>query len=122
MPTIFARAALLAFATLAAPGATAPPLPATGCPAHLQAIAPRLEASGYQLSWIGGSLLRAAHVEPAGRATIEYRCGPGGLAVAVINQGLPDIPFHVLLAAGPGATLRDDLPEWLRERDKAVRD
>lgn len=74
------------------------------------------------MSWAGASLLRAAHVELSGRVTIEYRCGTEGLAVAVINQGLADIPFHVLLAAGPGATLSRDMPDWLRERDKAVRD
>lgn len=118
MRTISASLLLLA----AAPAAAELPIAAAACPAHLGAIAPRLQASGYQLRWTGGTLLRAAHLEQAGRVTIEYRCGTKGLAVAVVNQGLPDIPFHVLMAAGPGATLTHDVPAFLRERDKAVRD
>lgn len=121
MPTISARAAILGL-LLAAPAAAEMPVTASACPAHLVGLAPKLEASGYRLSWAGGSLLRAAHVEEAGRVTIEYRCGASGLAVTVINQGLPDIPFHVLLAAGPGAALSQAMPAWLREREEAVRD
>jgi hypothetical protein len=107
---------------LAAPAAAEMPVTAAACPAYLGTLAPKLEASGYQISREGGAVLRAAHVEPAGRVTIEYRCGPRGLAVAVINQGLADIPFHVLLAAGPGAALSHVTPALLREREKAVRD
>jgi hypothetical protein len=118
MRTISASLALV----LAAPAAAAMPVAAEDCPAHLGTIAPKLEASGYRVSRKGSAVLRAAHVESAGRVTIEYRCGVGGLAVAVINQGLADIPFHVLLAAGPGATLSNAVPAWLREREEAVRD
>jgi hypothetical protein len=118
MRTISASLLLLA----AAPVAAELPVTASACPAHLGVIAPKLQASGYLLSWTGGSLLRAAYVEQAGRVTIEYRCGTKGLAVAVVNRGLPDIPFHVLMAAGPGATLAHDVPAFLRDRDKAVRD
>jgi hypothetical protein len=118
MRTIFASLLLVA----AAPALAEPPVTAAACPAHLGTIAPKLQASGYQISREGAGVLRAAHVQASGRVTIEYRCGAEGLAVAVINQGLADIPFHVLLAAGPGATLSQAMPAWLRERDKAVRD
>jgi hypothetical protein len=118
MRTISASLLLLA----ATPAAADLPVSAAECPAHLGTIAPKLKTSGYQLSWTGSALLRAAHVAQAGRVTIEYRCDAKGLSVAVLNQGLPDIPFHVLLAAGPGATLREDVPALLRERQKAVRD
>jgi len=122
MPTISARVCALLLAGLAAPATAELPVGAAACPAHLRTIAPKLHASGYRLGWAGGSLLRAAHVEQAGRVTIEYRCGRGGLDVTVVNQGLPEIPFHVLLAAGPGARLSRATPAWLREREKAVSD
>lgn len=110
----------------ALPGAASAeePTPAA-CPAHLETIAPKLEQSGYVVTWEEEApaprFLRAAHVEPAGRIHIEYRCGAGGLGVSVINHGLPNIPFHILLAAGPSAKHSQAMPEWLRKRYEAVK-
>ena len=38
----------------------------------------------------------------------------------VVNHGLPTIPFHILLAAGPSAKHSQAMPEWLRQRHEAV--
>ena len=107
------------------PAAAMAEAPDAGCPAHLETIAPKLEQSGYVVSWHDEApaprFLRAAYVQPAGHIDIEYRCGSGGLDVAVVNHGLPDIPFHVLLAAGPTARHSQAMPEWLRKRYEAVR-
>ena len=123
MPTISNR--LLALAAAALPPAALAEAPSpSACPAHLETIAPKLERSGYAVSWIAEKpaprFLRAAHVEVAGRIDIEYRCGAGGLDVSVVNHGLPSIPFHVLLAAGPGARHSQAMPAWLKERHEAV--
>ena len=123
MPTISNR--LLALAAAALPSAAlAEAPPSSACPAHLKTIAPKLEQSGYAVSWITEApaprFLRAAHVEAGGRIDIEYRCGTSGLDVSVVNHGLPSIPFHVLLAAGPGARHSQAMPAWLKERHEAV--
>jgi hypothetical protein len=124
MPTISNRVLAFAIAALPAAAAGQAPIP-DACPVHLETIAPKLRQSGYAVSWEyearAPRFLRAAHVEAAGRIDIEYRCGADGLGVAVINHGLPTIPFHVLLAAGPAAKHSRAMPEWLRKRQEAVR-
>lgn len=110
-------AALQAAASAQAPDTAA-------CLSHLETIAPKLRDSGYATEWPAepsGRFLRATHVEAAGRIDIEYRCPSKGLDVSVINHGLPTIPFHVLLAAGPGAQHIQAMPEWLRKREEAIR-
>ena len=116
---------ILAAAGLPASAARAQEPLAGDCPVHLKVIEPKLRDSGYQVGWQAEAsappYLRATHVETAGWIDIEYRCGAGGLDVSVINHGLPDIPFHVLLAAGPSARHSQAMPEWLRKRYEAVR-
>ena len=130
MPTISnSLLALIAAGLTGAAPAAAAPVSAEGCSAHLATIAPKLQESGYRISWGPGLdaapaaplFLEAAHVEAAGRVLIEYRCAAAGLGVTIVNQGLPDIPFHILLAAGLSATLSNEVPEWLRSRDEAMR-
>ena len=116
---------LLILAAAAVPAAASAQAPnAADCPSHLETIAPKLKDSGFAVSWQreapAARFLRASHVEAAGRIDIEYRCGGQGLSVLVVNHGLPSIPFHVLLAAGPAAKHRQAMPEWLRERHEAV--
>ena len=116
---------LLILAAAAVPAAASAQAPnAADCPSHLERIAPKLKDSGFAVSWQreapAARFLRASHVEAAGRIDIEYRCGGQGLSVLVVNHGLPSIPFHVLLAAGPAAKHRQAMPEWLRERHEAV--
>ncbi len=121
--------ALAATGLAASASAADLPVTASACPDHLSDLAPKLRDSGYRISWGPGDpsapaaplFLEAAYVVPAGRILIEYRCGRDGLGVTLVNQGLPDIPFHVLLAAGPGATLTEHIPDWLRNRGEAVR-
>jgi len=116
LPILAAAAALPTIASAAEPDPAA-------CPTHLETIAPKLEQSGYAVSWQAEAparFLRASHVEAAGRIDIEYRCSTKGLGVLVVNHGLPSIPFHVLLAAGPSAKHSQPMPEWLRERHEAV--
>lgn len=117
---------LLTLAALASPAVAHAQEPAPAdCPKHLETIAPKLRDSGYVVTWPdeppATRFLRATYVETAGRIDIEYRCGAEGLRVSVINHGLPDIPFHILLAAGPGAKHSQAMPEWLRQRYEAVR-
>ena len=127
MPTISNKLVALAAAMLAGPASAQPVVGAGACSSHLAALAPKLQDSGYRISWGSGGapaaplFLEAAHVEPSGRVSIEYRCGADGLDVTVVNHGLPDIPFHVLLAAGPSAKLAQAMPDWLKRRDEAVR-
>jgi hypothetical protein len=124
MRTISDRLLILAAALWSAAASAEDPTPAS-CPQHLQTIEPKLRESGYEVGWQdeppAPPYLRATHVETAGRIDIEYRCGADGLDVAVINHGLPNIPFHVLLAAGPSARHSQAMPEWLRRRYEAVR-
>ena len=124
MRTISNRLLILAAAAAVPAAASAQEPNAADCPSHLETIAPKLKDSGFAVSWQReapvGRFLRASHVEAAGRIDIEYRCGGQGLSVLVVNHGLPSIPFHVLLAAGPAAKHRQTMPEWLRERHEAV--
>lgn len=123
MRTISNRLLILAAAAVPAAASAQEPN-AADCPSHLETIAPKLRDSGFAVSWQkeapAGRFLRASHVEAAGRIDIEYRCGDEGLSVLVVNHGLPSIPFHVLLAAGPAAKHSQAMPEWLRERHEAV--
>lgn len=124
MRTISNRLLIFAAAAAVPAAASAQEPNAAGCPSHIETIAPKLRDSGFAVSWQReapvGRFLRASHVEAAGRIDIEYRCGGEGLSVLVVNHGLPSIPFHVLLAAGPAAKHSQAMPEWLRERHEAV--
>jgi hypothetical protein len=95
--------------------------PAEGCPARLAELGATLPREGFAVeSPASPERLRAVYSEPAGRIVIEYRCEADGLAATIDNQGLPNIPFKVLLAAGPRATLISSPPERLRVRIDAV--
>ena len=124
MRTISNRLLILAAAAWPAVAQAQEPAPAD-CPKHLETIAPKLRDSGYAVVWqeeaSAARFLRATYAEAAGRIDIEYRCGAEGLDVSVINHGLPNIPFRILLAAGPGAKHSQAMPEWLRQRFEAVR-
>ena len=93
------------------------------CPARLRDLGAKLPEDGFSIEpGLGPEVVRAVYREPVGRIVIEYRCDPGGLQAEIDNQGLPSVPFKVLLAAGPRATIVSSAPEWIRRRIEATAD
>ena len=96
--------------------------PAADCPARLAELGTNLPKDGFIIEPSKAEIVRAVYSEAFGRIVIEYRCDKEGVSAAIDNQGLPSIPFKVLLAAGPRATLTSSAPEWLRRRIEATSD
>lgn len=97
--------------------------PADDCTERLAALRAGLPNDGFTVEPAESpDVVRAVYSEPVGRIVIDYRCDSEGLAAAIDNQGLPTIPFKVLLVAGSRATLTSSVPERLRARIEAVAD
>ena len=95
--------------------------PADDCAARLAALRTSLPHDGFTVEPAKSpDVVRAVYSEPHGRIVIDYRCDSEGIAAAIDNQGLPSIPFKVLLAAGSRATLTSSVPDRLRVRMEAV--